>query len=89
MARLIRKRETLLFLIIVAMIAIFSTRASDFATPSNLASIFNDTSILIILALGANDGDPDEIDRSLGCRQSRFHRHGDRDDERRLSGHCR
>ena len=51
MARLIRKRETLLFLIIVAMIAIFSTRASDFATPSNLAGIFNDTSILIILAL--------------------------------------
>ncbi|MBY5357969.1 ABC transporter permease [Rhizobium leguminosarum] len=51
MARLIRKRETLLFLIIVVMIAIFSTRAADFATPENLAGIFNDTSILIILAL--------------------------------------
>ncbi|WP_413711381.1 ABC transporter permease [Rhizobium sp. Rhizsp82] len=51
MARLIKKRETLLFLIIVVMIGIFSTRASDFATPSNLAGIFNDTSILIILAL--------------------------------------
>ncbi len=51
MVRLIRKRETLLFLIIVVMIAIFSTRAADFATPENLAGIFNDTSILIILAL--------------------------------------
>ena len=51
MARLIRKRETLLLLIIVVMIAIFSTRSPDFASPANLAGIFNDTSILIILAL--------------------------------------
>ena len=51
MARLLKKRETLLFLIILVMITIFSTRARDFATPGNLASIFNDTSILIILAL--------------------------------------
>jgi rhamnose transport system permease protein len=51
MARLIRKRETLLFLIIVLMIGVFSVRAADFATPSNLAGIFNDTSILVILAL--------------------------------------
>ncbi|PDS81513.1 ABC transporter permease [Rhizobium sp. L43] len=51
MARLMRKRETLLFAIIVVMIAVFSTRAADFATPDNLAGIFNDTAILIILAL--------------------------------------
>ncbi|MBE1507027.1 ribose/xylose/arabinose/galactoside ABC-type transport system permease subunit, partial [Rhizobium viscosum] len=51
MMRLIRKRETLLFAIIVVMIAVFSTRAADFSTPDNLAGIFNDTAILIILAL--------------------------------------
>jgi rhamnose transport system permease protein len=34
------------------MIAGFATRADGFATPANLANIFNDTSILIILALG-------------------------------------
>jgi rhamnose transport system permease protein len=51
MTKLIRRRETLLFLIIVIMIAGFSTRAAGFATPANLANIFNDTAILIILAL--------------------------------------
>jgi rhamnose transport system permease protein len=51
MSRLLRKRETLLFIIIAVMIAAFSTRADGFATPGNLAGIFNDTSILIILAL--------------------------------------
>ncbi|MCA1970326.1 MAG: ABC transporter permease, partial [Rhizobium sp.] len=52
MQRLLKNREILLGLIIVVMIACFSTRASNFATPGNLATIFNDTSILIILALG-------------------------------------
>ncbi|MEZ2132804.1 MULTISPECIES: ABC transporter permease [unclassified Sinorhizobium] len=51
MLRLLKKRETLLLLIIVVMIAAFSTRAAGFATPANLANIFNDTAILIILAL--------------------------------------
>ncbi|WP_454855867.1 ABC transporter permease [Rhizobium binxianense] len=51
MTKLIRRRETLLFLIIAVMIAGFSTRAAGFATPVNLANIFNDTAILIILAL--------------------------------------
>src|SRR6478752_10834704 len=51
MSRLLRKRETLLFIIIAVMIAAFSSRADGFATPGNLAGIFNDTSILIILAL--------------------------------------
>ncbi len=52
MQRLLKNREILLALIIVVMIAGFSTRASNFATPGNLATIFNDTSILVILALG-------------------------------------
>ncbi|MCM2397265.1 ABC transporter permease [Rhizobium sp. S95] len=52
MQRLLKNRELLLGLIIIVMIAGFSTRASNFATPGNLANIFNDTSILIILALG-------------------------------------
>lgn len=52
MQRLLKNREILLALIIIVMIAGFSTRASNFATPGNLATIFNDTSILIILALG-------------------------------------
>lgn len=52
MQRLLKNREILLALIIIVMIAGFSARASNFATPGNLATIFNDTSILIILALG-------------------------------------
>ncbi|WP_105403153.1 MULTISPECIES: ABC transporter permease [unclassified Neorhizobium] len=52
MNRLLKNREILLTVIIAAMIAGFSTRAQGFASPSNLANIFNDTSILIILALG-------------------------------------
>ncbi|MGX5666898.1 ABC transporter permease [Rhizobium daejeonense] len=52
MQRLLKNRELLLGLIIIVMIAGFSTRASNFATPGNLVNIFNDTSILIILALG-------------------------------------
>ena len=52
MQRLLKNRELLLALIILVMIAGFATRASGFASPANLANIFNDTSILIILALG-------------------------------------
>ena len=51
MPRILKKRETLLAIIIVAMIAGFAMRAAGFAEPANLANIFNDTSILIILAL--------------------------------------
>jgi rhamnose transport system permease protein len=51
MIRFLKRRETLLFLIIVVMTAGFATRAQGFASPANLANIFNDTSILIILAL--------------------------------------
>ncbi|UJW75009.1 ABC transporter permease [Rhizobium sp. SL42] len=52
MQNLLKNRELLLGLIIVGMILGFSTRADNFASPGNLANIFNDTSILIILALG-------------------------------------
>ncbi|SMC65595.1 ABC transporter permease [Rhizobium sp. RU36D] len=52
MQRLLKNRELLLAAIIVVMIAAFSTRAQNFATPGNLANVFNDTAILIILALG-------------------------------------
>ncbi len=52
MMRLIRSREAALLGAIIALIALVETRFSGFAAPSNLASILNDTSILIILALG-------------------------------------
>ncbi len=48
---LFKHREVVLGLIIVVLIAAFSTRASGFATPGNLTNIINDTAILIILAL--------------------------------------
>ena len=43
MQRLLKNRELLLALIILVMIAGFATRAAGFASPTNLASIFNDT----------------------------------------------
>ncbi|MFN3506747.1 MAG: ABC transporter permease [Allorhizobium sp.] len=52
MQKLLKNREMLLGLIIIGMILGFTTRAPNFANPDNLATIFNDTSILIILALG-------------------------------------
>ena len=51
MNRILRYREVLLGAIVVVLVAAFSTRAPGFATPANLAGIFNDTAILIILAL--------------------------------------
>lgn len=52
MKAFLKNREFLLVGIIAILIAAFSTRASGFASPKNLANIFNDTSILMILALG-------------------------------------
>ncbi len=52
MNRILRYREVLLGAIVVVLVTAFSTRAPGFATPANLAGIFNDTAILIILALG-------------------------------------
>ena len=52
MSRLLKARETWLALAIIALLVLITLRAPGFARPDNLASIFNDTSILIILALG-------------------------------------
>jgi len=45
-------REVWLAAAIVAMVGLVSLRFAGFAHPGNLAQLFNDTSILIILALG-------------------------------------
>ena len=50
--RLIKSRELLLGAAIFGLIALVSMRFPGFATPRNLINVFNDTSILIILALG-------------------------------------
>ncbi len=52
MSRLLRTRETWLALAILALLVAINFRAPGFTAPGNLASIFNDTSILLILALG-------------------------------------
>ncbi|MEE1610069.1 ABC transporter permease [Microvirga sp. CF3016] len=52
MSRILKYRELLLVAIIVVLIAVFSYRAPSFASPESLANVFNDTSILMILALG-------------------------------------
>lgn len=52
MTSLLKSRETWLALGIVALVALISVRFPAFARPGNLANVFNDTSILIILALG-------------------------------------
>ncbi|MGQ0567529.1 MAG: ABC transporter permease [Gemmobacter sp.] len=49
---LLKQREALLALAILALIALIATRFPAFVAPSNLAGVFNDTAPLIILALG-------------------------------------
>lgn len=51
-ANLVKSREALLVLAIIALVALISTRFPGFAAPANAANIFNDTSILIMMALG-------------------------------------
>lgn len=50
--RLITSREALLLGAIAVLLALISTRFPGFVTPSNLADVFNDTSPLILLAIG-------------------------------------
>ena len=50
--RLTKSREMLLAGAIVALVLLVSVRFSAFAAPSSLLNVFNDTSILTILALG-------------------------------------
>jgi rhamnose transport system permease protein len=52
MNRFLRTREVWLALAILAMLVAISVRAPGFASAANLVSIFNNTSILLILALG-------------------------------------
>lgn len=49
---LIRSREILLLGAILLLLGLISTRFPGFVTPANLAAVFNDTSPLILLAIG-------------------------------------
>ncbi|SFP41971.1 ABC transporter permease [Tranquillimonas alkanivorans] len=51
-AKFLKSREAILLAAVIALILLVETRFAGFAAPSNLAGVFNDTSILIILALG-------------------------------------
>lgn len=50
--RIISARETLLLGVILVLLAVVATRFPGFIAPANMANVFNDTSPLIILALG-------------------------------------
>lgn len=52
MNALLKNREIWLLAAILLLIGLISTRYGAFASPRNLANVFNDTSILMILALG-------------------------------------
>lgn len=52
MKKLLATREAILSGAIVVLLILISTRFPAFVSPSNLAAVFNDTSPLIILALG-------------------------------------
>lgn len=52
MKRLSGNREMLLVVAIVALVALIALRFPPFVTPGNLVNVYNDSSILIILALG-------------------------------------
>ncbi|MEC9196515.1 MAG: ABC transporter permease [Pseudomonadota bacterium] len=52
MNALLKSRESILVGAILALLVLIATRFAGFVTPANLAAVFNDTSPLIILALG-------------------------------------
>ncbi|WP_163264004.1 ABC transporter permease [Chelativorans alearense] len=52
MSKLLKSRELLLAAVIALLLAVIAWRFPGFVRPRNLANVFNDTSILIILALG-------------------------------------
>jgi rhamnose transport system permease protein len=52
MKLLLKNREMLLVVAIIALLALIALRFPPFVAPGNLANVYNDTSILIILALG-------------------------------------
>jgi rhamnose transport system permease protein len=51
-ARLLRSREMALALAILILVALIAARFPAFVSPASLAGLFNDTAILVILALG-------------------------------------
>ncbi|OAP41096.1 branched-chain amino acid ABC transporter permease [Sinorhizobium glycinis] len=51
-AKLLKNREILLVVAVVVLLALIALRFPAFVAPFNLARVYNDTSILIILALG-------------------------------------
>ncbi len=52
MKTLLQNREVLLAVLIIVLVAMVGLVMPDFLLPSNLLAVYNDTSILIILALG-------------------------------------
>lgn len=52
MMRLLKHREIQLLAAIIALVLLISLRVPVFLTPASLGNVYNDTSILIILALG-------------------------------------
>jgi rhamnose transport system permease protein len=52
MSALLKSREAILALAIALLLAVIASRFPAFVTPGNLASVFTDTSPLILLALG-------------------------------------
>ena len=52
MAKILKNREILLVVAIAALLMAITLRFPGFVAPANLARVYNDTSILIILALG-------------------------------------
>ena len=74
----LKHREALLALVIILMIGAIGSRAPSFVSPGNLVEMFNDTAILIILALRADDGVAHQRHRSVDGRQPG----ADRDDRR-------
>lgn len=52
MKTLAKQRETLLLAAIALAVGLIALRFPGYARPANLAAVFNDTSILVILALG-------------------------------------
>ncbi len=52
MSRMIRSREAILLAAIVALLALIASRFPAYVEPGNLVNVFNDTSPLIILAMG-------------------------------------
>lgn len=52
MSTFLKHRELQLLAAIVALVVLISLRVPGFAAPSSLGNVYNDTSILIILALG-------------------------------------